>query len=308
MTGLYMGIGLIAAALFTLVLTVALGLTSSGPSGVAKSLALIDGSVGERTVVKTELAAKDRLVSPIFSRTRGLATALSPSGTTERLAKSLNRAGNPSPWTVERIMGVKGTALIVGALLGFIYGGGLSLGGILVACALGFAFFYIPDLLLYNAGLKRQDQVAKGLSEALDMLTICVEAGQGFDSALMRVARNTEGPIAGEFARVISEIQIGKSRGEAFGSLGERVGLGDVKNFVSAIVQADRLGLPIAAVLREQTNAMRVARRQRAEEKAQKVTVKILFPMLLCIFPAMFIVIIGPGAIRMIETFSSGGL
>jgi tight adherence protein C len=308
MTIVYTGIGLIAAAVFTLVLVVALGLTSGGPTGVAKSLALIDGTVGERTVVKTDLATKDRLVTPIFDRTRGLATALSPSGTTERLAKSLDRAGNPSPWTVERVMGVKGTALIVGALLGLLYGGGLSFSGILVACALGVGCFYLPDLLLYNAGLKRQEQVAKGLAEALDMLTICVEAGQGFDSALMRVARNTEGPIAGEFARVISEIQIGKSRGEAFAALGDRVVLPDVKNFVSSIVQADRLGLPIAAVLREQTSAMRLARRQKAEEKAQKVTVKILFPMLLFIFPAMFIVIIGPGAIRMIETFSGTGL
>lgn len=301
---LYTGIGLIAAAVFTLVMVVGLGLRPSGPTGVAKSLALIEGSVGERTAVKTELATKDRLVTPIFDRTRSLATALSPSGTTERLAKSLDRAGNPSPWTVERIMGVKGTALIVGVLLGFLYGGGLSFSGILLAGALGAALFYVPDLLVYNVALKRQEQVAKGLAEALDMLTICVEAGQGFDSALMRVARNTDGPLAGEFARVISEIQIGKSRGEAFSGLGERVVLPDVKNFVSSIVQADRLGLPIAAVLREQTSAMRLARRQKAEEKAQKVTVKILFPMLLFIFPAMFIVILGPGVIRIISTFS----
>ncbi len=110
-----------------------------------------------------------------------------------------------------------------------------------------------------------------------------------------------EGPIAGEFARVLSEIQIGKTRGEAFASLGERTTAPEVKNFVSALVQADRLGLPIAAVLREQTKEMRIVRRQRAEEQAQKVTVKILFPLLLCIFPALFIVIIGPGAIQIID-------
>ncbi|MCA1784206.1 MAG: type II secretion system F family protein, partial [Intrasporangiaceae bacterium] len=131
-----------------------------------------------------------------------------------------------------------------------------------------------------------------------------VEAGQGFDAAIQQVARSTDGPIAGEFARVLSEIQIGKSRAEAFASLGERTTAPEVKNFVSALVQADRLGLPIAAVLREQTQNMRLVRRQRAEEKAQKVTVKILFPLLVCIFPALFIVIIGPGAIRMMEAFS----
>lgn len=304
MSLVYVGVALIAVAISVLVLTLVTSISSSGPTGVARSLALIEGSVGERAVVKTDLATKDRLILPILERTRRLASLLSPSGTTERLGRSLDRAGNPSPWTVERVMGVKGTALIVGALLGLLYGGGLSVQGVLLAAALGAGCFYLPDLLLYNLGLKRQEEVAKGLAEALDMLTICVEAGQGFDAALMRVARNSEGPIAGEFARVISEIQIGKSRGEAFAGLGERVALADIKNFVSAIVQADRLGLPIAGVLREQTNAMRLSRRQRAEEKAQKVTVKILFPMLLCIFPAMFIVIIGPGAIRIMNTFS----
>jgi tight adherence protein C len=124
----------------------------------------------------------------------------------------------------------------------------------------------------------------------------------------MQVARATTGPIAGEFARVLSEIQIGKSRGEAFSSLAARTSVTEAKTFVSALVQADRLGLPIGNVLREQSIQMRLVRRQRAEEKAMKVPVKILFPMLLCIFPALFIVIIGPGAIRMVQTFSHGGL
>jgi tight adherence protein C len=153
-------------------------------------------------------------------------------------------------------------------------------------------------------GMKRQDELRRGLADALDMLTVCVEAGQGFDAALMQVARSADGPIAGEFARVLSEIQIGKSRGEAFSSLAARTTVPEAKNFVSALVQADRLGLPIGNVLREQSSQMRLVRRQLAEEKAQKVPVKILFPMLLCIFPALFIVIIGPGVIRIIDTFS----
>ena len=150
----------------------------------------------------------------------------------------------------------------------------------------------------------------RGLADALDMLTVCVEAGQGFDAAILQVARTVTGPIGGEFARVLSEIQIGKSRADAFASLGERTTAPEVKTFVSALVQADRMGLPIAAVLREQTKEMRIARRQRAEEQAQKVTVKILFPLLLCIFPALFIVIIGPGAIRIAScsTSSDAGL
>ena len=201
-------------------------------------------------------------------------------------------------------MGTKGATLILGFVLGFLYGG-LTLRGVLLAVGLAAALFYLPDLLLYNTSLKRQEETGKGLADALDMLTVCVEAGQGFDAALIQVSRNVEGPIAGEFARVISEIQLGSPRGEAFGAMGDRIALPEVKNFTTALVQADRLGLPIGGVLREQTTSMRLVRKQKAEEKAQKVTVKILFPLMLCILPALFVVVIGPGAIKMMGMFGS---
>lgn len=302
MTSLYVGAGLLGLALLAVVLLFAS--STAGPTGVAKSLALIDQTVTDRTVARTDLAARERLVEPIFERTKALAYALSPSGTTERLATLLDRAGNPKGWSVERVMGAKGTALLFGLLLGVLYAG-FTLRALVISLLAAAALFYLPDLLIYNAALRRQEQTAKGLAEALDMLTVCVEAGQGFDAALMQVARNVEGPISGEFARVISEIQIGKGRGEAFAAMGDRVQLPEVKNFTTALVQADRLGLPIAAVLREQTATMRLARKQKAEEKAQKVAVKILFPLILCIFPVMFVVLLGPAAIRIIETFAN---
>jgi tight adherence protein C len=301
MTFLYVGVGLVVLGLLTGVLL--LVSSSSGPTGVAKSLALIEQNITERSVAKIDLPASERLIGPLFNATRRIAVAFSPSGTVDRLNRLLDRAGNPPAWSIERIMGAKGALLLLGALLGVVWGG-VTVRGILIAALLGAAFFFFPDLALYNAALRRQNQTAKGLAEALDMLTVCVEAGQGFDGALLQVARNVEGPIAGEFARVLSEIQIGKSRGEAFAAMGDRVTLPEVRNFTTALVQADRLGLPIAAVLREQTSTMRLVRKQRAEEQAQKVTVKIIFPLILCIFPVLFIVIIGPGAIRMIESFS----
>jgi tight adherence protein C len=298
---LYGGLAAIGVALLTIVLSLALG--ANQPTGVAKSLAIIEQTVHSAEVARRDLPAMDRLVVPLFDRSRALAARLSPAGSPERLARLLDRAGNPGNWTVERVMGAKGSGLILGVVLG-LFLGGFHVRGLLYAAAGGAGLFFVPDLLVYNAGLRRQQELRKGMADALDMLTVCVEAGQGFDGALLQVARAVTGPIAGEFARVLSEIQIGKSRAEAFGSLGERTTAPEVKNFVSALVQADRLGLPIANVLREQSREMRMVRRQRAEEKAQKVPVKIIFPMLLCIFPAMFIVIIGPGAIRMIETFS----
>jgi len=280
---------------------------SGGTSGVARSLELINYQATTRSVAKNELAARDRLVAPVVDAMRRVGERLSPGGAGARIARSLDRAGNPSGWDVERIMAATAFAMALAAFVAVIVLG-FDLRGLLVAVLAGLAGFYMPDLLVYNAGAKRQQELTKGLAEALDMLTVCVEAGQGFDAAIMQVAKTVSGPIGGEFARVISEMQIGKSRGEAFAALGERVSTPDVKNFVSALVQADRMGLPIAAVLREQTKEMRLKRRQRAEEKAQKVTVKILFPLLLCIFPALFIVIIGPGAIKIMEVFSGGGL
>lgn len=308
MTVLLLGVALVAVGLLVLVLVLALGLGTSGPTGVAKSLALIEGTVSAGSVPRSELPARERLVQPVLDGTRRLAERLSPSGTVDRLARGLDRAGNPAPWTVDRIMGTKGVSLLLGAALGLVYGGP-DLGGLVLAVVLGAAFFFLPDLLLYNAALRRQERTAKDLADTLDVLTVCVEAGQGFDAALLRVARTSDGPMSGEFARVLSEIQLGKTRAQAFSAMGERMSLPEVRNFISAVVQADKLGIPIAKVLREQTAAMRITRRQRGEEKAQKVTVKILFPLLLCIFPALFVVIIGPGIIRMSQTlFGPGGL
>ena len=274
-------------------------------SGVARSLALIEQNVSRHEVAKNDLDAADRLVKPFLNNMRALAVKLSPSGTGDRLVRQLDSAGNPKPWTVESIMGAKGASLLAGGLLGLLFGGGLTPKGLLIALAAAAGGFFLPDLLLYNIAVKRQEELRRGLADALDMLTVCVEAGQGFDAALMQVAVSVAGPVGGEFTRALQEIQIGMPRGEAFASLARRTNVSEMRTFVTALVQADRLGLPIGGVLREQANQMRLIRRQRAEEKAMKVPVKILFPMLLCIFPAMFIVIMGPAGIRIASTFGN---
>jgi tight adherence protein C len=291
----------IGLALVTIVLAVSWG--AGEATGVARSLAIIERQIDAREVGRAELPAMERLFLPLMQKARDMANRLSPGGTSDRMARRLDLAGNPGSWTAERIMAAKGGLLLGLAVFGLLFGG-FGLRGLLYGAAGAAAGFFLPDLLLMNLGMKRQEELRLGLADALDMLTVCVEAGQGFDSALLQVARSVEGPIAGEFARVLSEIQIGKSRGQAFSSLAERTTVPEARNFISALVQADRLGLPIANVLREQSHQMRLIRRQRAEEKAQKVPVKILFPMLLFIFPALFIVIIGPGAIRMMDAFS----
>jgi tight adherence protein C len=235
-----------------------------------------------------------------------LAVRLSPSGIATIMQRRLDVAGNPQGWTTDRMLAVKGLGLVTLGLLGAL-AGLRSPELLVVAGGLGAVIgFFMPDLLLHSSGQKRQQQIPRALPDALDMLTICVEAGLGFDAALAQVARYTHGPLAAEFARALQEMQIGKSRTEALRSMAERTTAPEFRAFISAMVQSAELGIPVAHVLREQAKEMRVRRRQRAEEQAQKVPVKITFPLILCLFPALLVVIIGPGIIQIWHSLFAG--
>jgi tight adherence protein C len=236
---------------------------------------------------------------------RSLGARLSPSGVTSSLRRRLDIAGSPRGMTPDKLLATKGLGLVVAVVVAGLVGArhGLLL-TMLFVLAFGAAGFFLPDVLVYNAGIKRQDQLRRTLPDALDMLTISVEAGLAFDAAMAQVAANTTGPLSGEFYRVLKEMQIGKSRLAAFGDLRERTTVEELHAFITALVQADKQGIPVARVLREQSKEMRLKRLQRAEEEAAKVPVKIIFPLVLCIFPVMFIVIIGPGAIQIVRSFS----
>ena len=228
---------------------------------------------------------------------RGLALRLSPAGITAKIQRRLDLAGNPARWNPDRVLAVKGLGLVLLAALGILLGVHRPVELILFAAVGGVAGFFLPDVLLYNSGLKRQARIQAALPDAMDMLTVCVEAGLGFDAALAQVAQNTDGPLAADLSRTLQEMQIGKSRTEALRALADRTTVSELRVFVSSLVQASELGISVASVLREQSKEMRVRRRQRAEERAQKVPVKILFPLVVCLFPALFVIIIGPGAI-----------
>jgi tight adherence protein C len=301
---LWLGLACLAAAIAMISLVAVR--SSSGPVGVAQSLATIEQMGRNAGVARQELAFQDRVISPAWARFASIGRRLTPGGAAAKLQYRLDLAGNPTGWTPDRIMAAKGVGLISGFAVGALIGSHVGAVGFLIwAGGAALAGLFLPDVLLMNRGQKRQQQLRKSLPDALDMLTVSVEAGLGFDAALAQVARNTDGPIAGEFFRVLQEIQIGKSRTEAFVALSERTTVDELKVFVSALTQADRLGIPIANVLREQSREMRLKRRQRAEETAQKVPIKILFPMVFCIFPALFIVIIGPGVINIVQAFTA---
>jgi tight adherence protein C len=232
---------------------------------------------------------------------RSLAVRLSPSGFAATMVRRLDRAGNPPRWSADRILTVKGLGLLVLAGLGALLGLHQPGTAVLFACAGAGAGFFLPDLLLYNTALKRQARIQVALPDALDMLMVCVEAGLGFDAALAHIARDTEGPFAAECARALQEMQIGSPRNEALRAMAERTTVSELRAFSFAIAQASELGIPIAQVLHEQAGEMRLRRRQRAEEKAQKLPVKILFPLIVCLLPAMFVVVIGPGVISIAQ-------
>jgi tight adherence protein C len=294
-------------------LAVALGLAGctalvlirrDGSATVAHSLSLIAPDPDAReAAARNELPAGERLVQPVFDLGRRISRALTPAGTNDKLVKLLDFAGNPRDWGADRVLALKGVCLLVGAALGLLFGH-VTLLGVVCTIAGGAFGFFLPNLLLYNMGLHRQDELRLGLADALDMLTVCVQAGQSFDAALQNVAQNVEGPVAGEFSRIIQEISIGRSRAEAFSSMAERTTVPEIKTFITAMVQADRLGLGIGGVLHEQAGQMRLVRRQRAEEMAQKVPVKIMVPMVLCVFPLLFVVLIGPGGIQIADLFT----
>lgn len=232
----------------------------------------------------------------------GIGRRLSPSGTVARLQRRLDMAGNPEKWNTDRLFAVKAIGLIALGALGLLIGlhdPGLEILTTVLGAGAG---FFLPDLLLINTGIKRQQKIQQDLPDAMDMLTICVESGLGFDAAMARVARNSQGPVAAEFSRVLQEIQIGKSRSQAMRSMSDRTTVAELRAFTSALVQAGELGIPVADVLRQQAGEMRLRRRQRAEEKAQQVPVKILFPLVGCLFPALFIIVIGPGAISIMHS------
>jgi tight adherence protein C len=296
-------VGLTAVVLAALVGSLAFVGDGAGRARVNRPLAAIEQRYATGLDPVRERSFTERILQPAAGRLGSLGRALTPAGAIGRLQRHLDYAGNPAGWPVERVVAAKGVGLVIGGLCGL--GFGVFVGGLtpIVLCFLaGVAFGFLgPDLMIYNNGQKRQQELRVSLPDVLDTLTISVEAGQGFDAALAQVSRNGRGPIVGEAARVLQEMRIGKSRTDALRSMAARTTVPELKGFASAVVQASDLGVPVAKVLREQSREMRLKRRQRAEEAAQKVPIKILFPTLFCLFPALFIVIIGPGALNMLK-------
>lgn len=230
---------------------------------------------------------------------------LTPAAYVRKLDRLLSLAGRPASLPLGRVLAAKPLLGLLGALLGFYISANgptpiLKLVGIFVLL-LG---YFIPDLLLYSKGQERQKTMQLELANTLDQMLISVEAGMGFEGAMARAGENGKGPLAEELIRTLQDMQVGRSRRESYVALAERTNVPELRSFVQAVVQADTYGIAISRVLRVQAKVMRVKRRQRAEEKAMKLPVTILFPLLFFIFPVLFIAILGPAVINAIDTFS----
>ncbi len=283
------------------------GLTAEVP-GVNRSLSVLEALTNAPEQMRNELDLPfaDRVLSPLLHRVQGLTRKLTPADSSDRIRLKLELAGNPPGMTVERVNGLKvlgfGGALVGSIVVSMIMGLSLMV-TLLFVMAVSLAGYLAPNMYLYQRAYDRADKLRRALPDAIDLLTISVESGLGFDAAVSQVARNTEGPLADEFARMLQEMQIGLSRTDALRSLAERTSLPDLRQFVSAMVQADAFGIPIGQVLRVQSSEIRVKRRQWAEEAAQKVPVKILVPLIFCILPCLFIAVLGPAGISIMTSF-----
>jgi tight adherence protein C len=261
--------------------------------------------------IEMSLPFQDRIVFPLARKLGEIAIRFTPQNALQNVSRKLELAGSPARLDPTMFLALQFivAAFFGGAiLLALTFGQsswpfGQKLLAVIAGCAIGYFF---PQLWLSSKISRRQKEVRKALPDALDLLTICVEAGLGFDMALAKVSEKWESELSLAFARVIQEIQLGKLRREALRDMADRIGLPELTSFVAAVIQSELLGVSMAKVLRIQSDQMRIKRRQRAEEEAHKAPVKMLIPMALLIFPSLMIVLMTPAVLKLMNSAMAG--
>lgn len=267
----------------------------------------------EVTLEEIELSQPitERILIPIAEHIGALTERFTPQNAIEQTEKKLKLAGNPPGldptifWAARFIaaVGIAGLLLLVFSLgsMNWTWGRKLMMVGIFSLIG-----FFVPQLMLQSKISARQDEIRKAMPDALDLLTICVQAGLGFDAAMSKVADKWDDELADEFEQVLREVQLGSVRRVALRNMAERIGIAEMTSFVAAIIQSEQLGVSMSKVLRIQSDQMRTRRRQMAEEKAQQAPVKMLFPMALLIFPSLLIILLGPAGLQIKDSALAG--
>lgn len=270
-----------------------------GSSSLMSKQRVVAGDIKNARDIALMRGASERIAIPALQSLGATVRRMTPLGWVDTLRKNLTLAGYYRNDALERALLGKFALVGVGVFLGF-FMPSVGAPGPAVAWIFGLAIFgfFVPDLLVYSKGTERQAEIQMELPDTLDQMRMSVDAGLGFEAAMHRAAHAGDGPLAEELRRLLREIQLGVPRAEAMRNLGDRTNVQDLDSFVLAVVQSSSYGIPVAKVLRVQSDELRDKRRQRAEEQALKIPVLLIFPLAFCIFPAMFIVLLGPAAIR----------
>ncbi|HLX34627.1 MAG TPA: type II secretion system F family protein [Candidatus Limnocylindrales bacterium] len=299
-------VGLVAAIAVVLIV---LGLAGSGREDPLRARLNQLGAMTAKDLQELELQQPffDRTIRPVAVRLSGAVARITSSSFTERTEKRLAMAGNPGDMRVSDWLGIKAIGAAVGGALFFLVFGVLGkdivLGVLLAIVGLGIGYIG-PEFWLGRRVRGRQKKILVGIPDALDLLTISVRAGLGFDAALGKVVEKMKGPLVDEFRRALAEVRVGKTRRDALRDIIPRTEVQPLTNFIGAIIQAEQLGVSISKVLQVQSEQLRIERRQRAEEQAAQAPIKMLFPLVGCIFPSLFIVILGPAIILIVENLA----
>jgi tight adherence protein C len=248
---------------------------------------------------------KVRVVVPLGDRLARWTLKLHPKTTVEGVSSRLMAAGLAQTLTPTAFLALKSGLALAGIFFGALFGGAVTgAGGVLMfSIALGGVGFIAPDFAVSSKARSRRETIRAELPDALDLMAVSVEAGMGFDGAISKLTEHMTGPLADEFALTLSEIRIGESRQDALKKLSERTETPELSSFVRSIIQADQLGISLGRILRVQATDSRLKRQAAAEEKAMKAPIKMLFPTVLFIFPAMFLVILGPAFLNLSKIF-----
>lgn len=291
------------------VMTFVLGLTGTRERGAAVARQRLEsfkrGGIEAEAPGEMRAGVGTRVIGPALrSGTRALGSLL-PKSMLKGVERKLITAGEPMTMNgfLTMLLLTSTGSIGFGFMIIFAMGGTFGTVQLGVMAMLAVVGFYLPFYIVTSRARQRQSAIIKSLADAFDLITTCVEAGLGLDAALARVAEKVQGPFADELSRSLRDIALGKSRKEALKELGERTQVPDLIQFTNAVIQAETMGSSVGQVLRVQADQLRVRRRQRAEEQAYKAPVKMLFPLVLCIFPTLFIVILGPAAITIMQGF-----
>ncbi len=283
-------IGLLFLVVAAALAAMAMGLVVMPAGGLRRRL---------RSIAAPEESATDR---PSLLRTDvaagGLLAKLTAPTLLRRIERNMVLAGRPEGWTIGRVIVVKPAGALIGVLFAaVVLSSSTSLPAVLFALGMIVLAYFVPDLLIYNRAVKRQEQIQRDLPDVLDQIVISIEAGVGFEQALTKVADSGSGPLSEEVVRLLQDISLGMSRRDAYTALADRTTVDELKGFAKAVVQAEQYGISISSVVRTQAKEMRLSRRMRAEARAQQVPVKILLPLMSCILPVLFIVVLGPSVV-----------